>query len=62
MHTVIDVARSQTHSWRRIWENPEVKVITAFSLIAVLGVLVALCMETCYPLPEVIYAVPMITD
>jgi hypothetical protein len=52
-------ARSQTYSWRRIWENPEVKVITAFSLIAMLGVLVALYMATHFPLPEAIYAAPM---
>lgn len=40
-----------THSWR-----PDLNVILAFSLIAVLA---ALYMATPYPLPEGVYAAPM---
>jgi hypothetical protein len=50
------VATSQTHSWRRIWDDPDLNVIIAFSLIAVLA---ALYMAVHYPLPEGIYAAPM---
>jgi hypothetical protein len=47
---------SRTHSWRRIWEDPELSVIIAFLLIAVLA---AFYMATHYPLPEDLYALPM---
>jgi hypothetical protein len=50
------LATSQTHSWRRIWENREFYVIIALSLIAVLA---ALYMATHYPVSEDIYAAPM---
>jgi hypothetical protein len=58
--TVISNRRlaGQTHSWRRIWEDPDLNLIIAFSLI---GVLAALYMATHYPLPEAIYAAPMLT-
>jgi hypothetical protein len=44
----IDVARS----WRRIWEDSELNVIAAFSLIVVLA---ALYIATHYPLSQEIY-------
>jgi hypothetical protein len=47
---------SRTHPWRRIWEDPELSVIIAFFLIAMLA---GLYMATHFPLPEDIYAVPM---
>jgi hypothetical protein len=50
------LATSQTHSWSGIWEDPDLNVIIAFSLIAVIA---ALYMATHYPLPEAIYAAPM---
>jgi hypothetical protein len=53
---IAGLATSQTQSWRRIWENPDLNVIIAFSLIAVVA---ALYMATHYPLPENIYAAPM---
>lgn len=46
----------QTHSWRRIWEHPDLNLIVAFSLVAALA---ALYMATHYPLPEAIYAASM---
>jgi hypothetical protein len=48
----IDVARS----WRRIWDESELNVIAAFSLVAVL---VVLYMATHYQLPQEIYTTPL---
>jgi hypothetical protein len=47
---------SRTHWWLRIWEDPELSVVIAFLLIAVLA---SFYMATHYPLPEDIYALPM---
>jgi hypothetical protein len=41
---------------RRIWENPELKVIIVFSLIAAFA---ALCVAIYFPLPEDIHSAPM---
>jgi hypothetical protein len=51
----------QTHSWRRIWEDPNLKITIAFSLIAALAVLASLYMAMHYPLPEDIFTAPMTT-
>jgi hypothetical protein len=48
----------QTHSWRRIWENPEIKLLVAFSLVATLATLATVFMAANYPLVfEDLYAV-----
>jgi len=48
----------QTDSWRRIWENPEIKVLAAFSLVAALATLATLFVAANYPSAfEDLYAV-----
>jgi hypothetical protein len=47
---------SPSSAWHRIWENPEVKVITVFLLVAALA---GLCMAIYCPLLTDIYAAPI---
>jgi hypothetical protein len=53
----LDKVRSRVDAWRGVLNNPDLKVVVAFSL---LGLFAALYMAIHFPLPEQMWFAPII--